>query len=222
MGTTTKLLTTLALVGAGAVLGLPTMASAATRSGVTIHPHYGFEGFVFSPKPGICADGRTVNLFKEKGKKPNPKRDVKVDQSTAFKNSADKYRWEARSYGLHPGHFYARAPATPACQADNSKTVHIHARPNTQITGIEERGHGARHRVDIGFKGVGSIPRYTYRTKLDGQPSYQHHRYGEATYRHLSAGDHLFKVFAIASNGKRDRTPAKLRFHIDHHGHVTT
>ncbi len=222
MGTRTKLLATVALAGACGALALPSAASAKTPSGVTLHAfqNSGFRGFVFSPKPAKCADGRRVELFKEKGKKQNPQRDRKVDQATASK-SFDKYKWKTRSYDLHPGHFYARVPATPGCQADNSKTVHISARPKTKITGIEERGHGARHRVDIGFKGVGSIPRYSFRTKLDHQ-SYQQHRYGEVTYQHLSAGDHVFKVYAIASNGKRDRTPAKLRFHIDHHGHVTT
>ena len=232
MGTRTKLLATLALAGACGALALPSAASAKTPSGVTLHAfqNSGFRGFVFSPKPAKCADGRRVELFKEKGKKQNPKRDRKVAQAKAFK-SFDKYKWEA-SYRLHPGHFYARVPATPACQADNSKTVHIAGRPKTKITGIEERGNGPRnrHRVAIGFKGVGGIPRYRFRIKLDHQ-HWRNHKYGEVEYRtsrepsrlrHISAGDHVFQVYAIDSNGKRDRTPAKLRFHIDHHGHVTT
>jgi hypothetical protein len=233
MGTRTKILITLALASACGALALPSAASAKTPSGVTLHalPNSGFRGFVFSPKARKCADGRTVMLFKQKGKKQNAKRDVKKDQAKAFKSSG-KYKWKASGYDLHPGRFYARVPATSACQADNSKTVHIHARPNTKITGIGERGNGARnrHRVVIGFKGVGSIPRYRFRIKLDHQ-HWRNHREGEVEYRtgaepsrlnHISAGDHVFKVYAIASTGKHDLTPAKIRFHIDHHGHVTT
>jgi hypothetical protein len=222
MGTRTKILITLAFAGTCGALALPSAAGAAARSGVTLKaPDGGFKGWVFSTKPGKCADGRTVTLFKEKGKKPNPKRDVNVYQTQAFKQNG-KYKWLSTGYDFHRGHFYARVPATPACQADNSKTVHISARPKTKITGIEERGHGAHYRVDIGFDACCSFPDYRYRTKLDHQ-SWQHHRYPQkATYRHLSAGDHIFKVYAIGSNGKRDLTPAKLRFHVNRHGHVTS
>jgi hypothetical protein len=233
-GAGTKILATLAFVGVGAVLALPSAAGAAAPSGVTLHADLGgFRGFVFSPKPGKCADGRLVKLFKEKGKKPNPKRDVVKDKGHAFEQNG-KYKWlpSARGYDLHPGRFYARVSAIPGCQADNSKTVHIHARPKTKITGIEERGNGGRnrHRVAIGFKCVGSIPECRYRIKLDHQ-HWRKHREGEVEYRtsrepsrlrHISSGDHVFKVYAIASTGKRDKTPAELRFHIDHHGHVTT
>jgi hypothetical protein len=70
MRPTAKLLMTLALAGACVVLALPSMASAA-RSGVSIHLFIddALKGFVFSPKPRECAEGRTVRIFRQKGKK---------------------------------------------------------------------------------------------------------------------------------------------------------
>ena len=218
MGTRTRVLTALAVVGAGAALALPGAAIAKTRSGVTAHaPSGGWRGFVFSPKPRKCADGRTVQLFKEKGKGQHPKRDRKVYETKAFKDKAGKYRWNSTGYGLHVGRFYARVPATSACKADNSKTVHISARPNTKISsfGCQGCGNGRAHRRNwyFSFHGFNSIPRYTFETKLDHHP-YEHHRFGNVLYRHLSFGRHVFKVYAIAGTGKRDLTPAKQVFHV--------
>jgi len=211
-------LITLAVVGAGAVLALPPTASAKTRSGVTAHaPSGGWRGFVFSPKPATCADGRTVQLFKEKGKGQNPKRDHKVAQTKAFKDKAGRYRWNSLRYGLHPGHFYARVPATSACKADNSKTIHIAQRPNTKISsfGCQGCGNGRPQRRNwyFNFHGFDSVPRYTFEAKLDHRP-YQHRHFGSALYRHLSFGRHVFKVYAVASTGKRDLTPAKQVFQV--------
>lgn len=221
MGTRIKILVTMALVGACGALALPSAAGAAVRSGVTIHTLHGYEGFVFSPKPRKCADGRKVELFKQKGKEQHPKRDVKVDHAQSFENSAGKFRWEAHHYGLHPGHFYARVPATAACQADNSKTTHVSARPNTKITdmGCQGCGNGDPHprNVYFYFRGFGSISPYGYRCKIDHRP-YKPCSSGRKMYRHLSFGHHVFRVFAIAHHGKRDRTPAKRGFRVRHHG----
>ena len=67
---------------------MPSMASAA-RSGVTIHLFidHALKGFVFSPKPRECAEGRTVRIFRQKGKKENPKRDIKVAKTGAARRS---------------------------------------------------------------------------------------------------------------------------------------
>jgi hypothetical protein len=217
MGTRTKGLITFALAGACAVLALPSVAGAA-QSGVTIKGATaiqrggGFEGWVYSPKPGKCADGRTVKLFKQKGKKPNPKQDKKVDTAQAQKKANGKYKWEMRHYGPQPGQYYARIPKTSACQADNSPTVHISKQVNTKITHVDINQH--RRTAGFAYDGVGGVTPYSFRCKKDQQP-YRHCTPDEA-YRNLSPGRHVFKVFAIDHKGKRDKTPAKHVFHIKH------
>jgi hypothetical protein len=210
MGTRTKVLITLALVGAGAVLTLPSAASA-VRSGVTIHLFVGdtLKGFVFSPKPRQCADGRTVNLFRQKGKKQNPKRDIKVAKTQAARRSNGKYRWEVSLHRPRPGDYYAQVPASAICQADNSKAAHISVRPQTKID-IASPGESTAF---FHFYAVGGIAPYRFRCKLDDQ-RYRHCPGFQKNYRHVSRGDHVFKVFAIGDNGKRDPTPAKKSFHV--------
>jgi hypothetical protein len=212
MGTRTKVLATLALAGACGVLAVPSMASAA-RSGVTIHLYQGagFEGFVFSPKPGQCADGRTVKVFKQTGKGQNPKRDKRVARTHAFKNSGGKYRWHALHHQPHPGKYYARVSATSGCQADNSKTLHISARPNTKITDVSISRN--KRQVIFEYKGSGGLPPYRYKCKLDDRP-YNHCQGNSKLYKNVSRGHHVFKVRAVGHNGKSDRTPAKRGFRM--------
>ena len=192
--------------------------SGAAQSGVTIHllKVGAFYGYVFSSNPGQCANDRTVELFKQKGKSQNPGRDKAVSRTRSHTNNGRRYRWSV-GYRPRPGKFYARIPKTRACQADNSKTIHLAERPNTKITDLSIAGQGGcgAHRcrgVLIDFKGHGGVPPYNYRCKRD------HQQYrscpGSKFYGHLSTGHHVFKVFAIGANGKRDRTPAKVGFHV--------
>jgi hypothetical protein len=212
MGIRTKALATFALAGACGMLALPSMASAA-RSGVTIHLFQGsrFEGFVFSPKPGQCADGRRVRLFKEKGKGQNPKRDKRVAQTHAFKNSGGKYRWRALHYDPHSGKFYARVSATSACQADNSRTIQLSARPNTKIVDVSINRN--KRSAFFHYRAFGGIAPYNYRCKLD-QRRYKRCQDNAKSYFHVSRGHHVFKVRAVGHNGKSDRTPAKRGFRM--------
>jgi hypothetical protein len=222
MGTRTKILATLALVSAGAVLAPPSAASAA-RSGVTIHHYYGggVVGKVFSPKPQKCARARKVKLFRLKGKRPNPKRDTKVGKADAAGRASDNggYGWEVQYNRARPGHYYARVPATPTCRADNSKTIRIAARPQTKITivSVYQGQRGAR----FNYTAVGGITPYHFRCRLDDQqyqrcPKFGGHsgQSGAKSYRNLSRGRHVFKVRAIGANGERDQTPEKHVFRI--------
>jgi hypothetical protein len=212
MGTKAKTLVTLALASTCAVLALPTTASAAARSGVTIHNFIadGLKGFVFSPKPAKCADGRTVKVFRQTGKAPNPKRDIKVAKTNASADGHGKYKWKVGLHRPRPGHYYARVPATAACQADNSKAIRISARPRTKITNtILNRNTRS---AEFQFSVVGGVGPYRARCKLDDKP-YRPCK-GPESYSHLSRGHHVFKVFEIGSNGRRDRTPAKRGFHF--------
>ena len=121
----TRALATLALAAAGAVLVLPSAASAATPSGVTIHfRHQRFVGFVFSPKPSQCAQDRFVALYRQDGKKQQPKRDHRLRIARAKGPTPDgKYKWTLPGRAL-PGKFYARITAIRGCQGDSSKTIH--------------------------------------------------------------------------------------------------
>jgi hypothetical protein len=211
MGTRTKLLATLGLAGACAALALPSVAIAAP-SGVTIHLYRvgAFKGFVFSPKPGQCAEGRTVELYRQKGKRQRPKRDVKVARTVAQSYSHGRFKWTVSTAGLRPGDFYARVPLAAHCQADNSRTLHVSARPNTKITHMSIT-HGRN--VTFKYRGFRGIPPYNFQCKLDDKP-YRHCPDLERRYVGLSHGHHVFKVRARADNGKKDRTPAKRGFRI--------
>jgi hypothetical protein len=128
IGMRIKVLTTLALVGAGAVLALPSAASAA-RTGVTIHHknRFQFYGFVFSPKPHRCARERTVRLFKQRGKTQDTRRDFRVSAQGTFNTDRGRYRWHANTHEplFQHGRFYAVAGKIPGCKRDSSRTIRV-------------------------------------------------------------------------------------------------
>ena len=216
MGARAKVFVTLALAGTCGVLALPSAASAA-RSGVTIHNLIGdgFKGYVFSPKPRQCARDRTVRVFRQKGKKQNPKRDIKVAKTApARKAAGGKYRWSAAPHRPRPGDYYAQIRATTGCQADRSKTFRISARPRTRL--ITSYITPTTRSAGFYYIAKGGLAPYRFRCKLDDKP---YRRCGRGlsdtkNYSHLSRGHHVFKVFAVDTNGKRDPTPAKRGFHF--------
>ena len=216
MGAKAKVFVTLALAGTCAVLALPSIAAGAARSGVTIHNYRGdgFKGSVFSPKPRQCARTRTVRVFRQKGKEENPKRDIKVAKTAPHRRAGDKYRWELYPDRPRPGDYYAQVRATAACRADSSKTARISVRPLTRhiMTTLVPTTRSA----DFYYQAKGGVEPYTFRCKLDHKP-YRRCGRGESdsrNYTHLSRGHHVFKVFAIGDDGKRDLTPAKRAFHF--------
>ena len=211
MGTRTRLLAAFALAGACGALALPSVASAA-RSGVTLHLDGDgtFKGFVFSPKPGQCADGRRVELYRQRGREQHPNRDVKVAKSLAQSYSHGRFKWTAHPLHPRPGDYYARVPKIAACRGDNSKTLHIAQRPNTKIWHMSIT-HGRN--VTFKYRGLGGLPPYNFQCKLDDKP-YRHCPPGERRYVGLARGHHVFKVRARNDVGKQDRTPAKRGFRI--------
>ena len=217
MGAKAKVFVTLALAGACAMLALPSIAAGAARSGVTIHslPGVAFKGYVFSPKPRQCARNRTVRVFRQKGKKQNRKRDIKVAKTTsAFTfRRRQRYKWETASRQFRPGDYYAQVRATAACRADSSKTIRIPVRPRTRLS---PASYISRNAATFFYQAKGGVEPYTFRCKLDDKPYRRcgHGLSGKRYYRHLSRGHHVFKVFAVDTNGKRDPTPAKRGFHF--------
>jgi hypothetical protein len=114
-----------------------TDASGATPSGVTIHvkhavwnpPNHRFYGYVFSRDPKRCADGRTVKVFKQRGRKPRPKSDTLVGRRVAFK-SGGKYRWALgtpRDRIRHGKRYYAWIGRERDCERDKSRTIRVRA-----------------------------------------------------------------------------------------------
>jgi hypothetical protein len=216
----------MAVAAASIGLALPGGASAAARSGVTIHHYYGggVIGEVFSQKPERCASLRKVQLFKQTGTKQNPNRDTKVGMTHASKkaqpnNGNGGYGWEVQYHRAHPGDYYARIPAKSGCQADNSKTIHIAARPQTKIA--DWSANESPRSADFRYTAVGGIVPYNFRCRLDDQQYRRCPKSGgrsgqEGTkyYHDLSRGRHVFKVYAIGGNGKSDRTPVKQAFRI--------
>jgi hypothetical protein len=215
MGTRTKILGMLALAGTFTALALPGTPSAgaasAARSGVTIHLFIGdaVKGYVFSPKLGECAEGRAVRVFRQKGKRVNPRRDIKVAKTRATQSANGGYRWEVGLDRPRPGHYYARVRATAACQADNSRTVTITARPQTKI--VDTSLYPDTRSASFEWRAVDGVQPYKFRCKLDDQPYRRCREFGKE-YSHLSRGHHVFKVFAIGGNGKQDITPARRGF----------
>jgi hypothetical protein len=83
----------------------------------------GFFGYVNSPKPGRCANNRTIKIFKQVGAKPQP---VTVDQvymTEVAEKQGNRYRWDTGNSGNVSGRYYARAAAIPGCRAGISLTV---------------------------------------------------------------------------------------------------
>jgi hypothetical protein len=96
-------------------------------SGVTIHFRHKFVGFVFSKDARICASGRPVKVYKQKGKKQRPGRDFKIQKREfATKQPNGKYKWViGPKQTPGPGKYYARIRAYADCQKDSSKTIHV-------------------------------------------------------------------------------------------------
>jgi hypothetical protein len=96
-------------------------------SGVTIHFRKKLMGFVFSQDPRICASGRPVKVYKQKGKKQQPGRDFKIQKREfAAKQPNGKYKWAIGAKQTPgPGKYYARIGKFADCQKDTSKTIHV-------------------------------------------------------------------------------------------------
>jgi hypothetical protein len=111
----------LAIVTAVVVAGTAGAGTRATTT-VTIKTQNGdFWGYVDSPRPLKCADGRKIVLFKQVGAEQDPSVDQKVASDTASLNG-DRYMWSTGNTG-QSGKFYARAGRTINCKADTSPTV---------------------------------------------------------------------------------------------------
>jgi len=122
-----KLLTTVAAAVLCGAVALSVTGVAGARSDaettVTIHQESdGFSGYVKSPKPNKCANGRKVTLYKQKGDRQHPGTDTKIGSDTATINGV-KYQWSTGNTGSTHGKFYAHAKKIPGCLAGSSKTI---------------------------------------------------------------------------------------------------
>lgn len=70
-------------------------------------------GYVKSPKPNRCANGRKVVVFKKR-----PGDDERIQSDTAQPNG-DRYMWSIGNPGVS-GTVYAKAPKIDGCEADKS------------------------------------------------------------------------------------------------------
>lgn len=114
-----------ALVACGA-LALTGSAGAGGNAETTVTIQAGGEifGYVKSPKPNRCADGRKVTVFKQKGGAQGGGDDIKVGTDNAGEPIGDRSQWSIGNPGV-TGKVYARAGKIPGCQADNSRTVTV-------------------------------------------------------------------------------------------------
>ena len=104
-------------------------AAAATRAKTTVtieSPGSGeYRGYVSSPKPRLCAKGRKVLLYKQKGTVQDRSVDTRVASDRASLNG-DRYQWNTGQLGMY-GRFYAFAVRTPDCQPAFSDTIRTKA-----------------------------------------------------------------------------------------------
>jgi hypothetical protein len=117
-------LVSIVVAAATCVVPLGGEAAAGTRADttVTIRTDNGdFWGFVSSPRPLRCADGRKVVLFKQTGPEQDPSTDDRIASDTASLNG-DRYEWNTGNTGMF-GRFYARVGRTEECKGDTSQTI---------------------------------------------------------------------------------------------------
>jgi hypothetical protein len=125
---TPKLLPLIASVALVGGLTAPSVANASTVSpraetSVTIKTQNGeFWGYLTSPRPMRCADGRKVTLYKQAGSAQNPSVDKRM-ASDISSLSGSRYKWSTGTTGLRHGKFYARVGRTSDCRSDTSETV---------------------------------------------------------------------------------------------------
>lgn len=123
--TTRKLTTALAaLVAAVGTAGAATVAHAATSAKISISATGAddanrFSGFVTSSRDS-CHNGRTVYLYKQRGRTRSVGRDTRVGSDRATPNQ------DGSQYSIatgQSGRFYAYVKATRSCNAAFSKVV---------------------------------------------------------------------------------------------------
>ena len=107
------------LVGA---LMTASMAFAGADTLVTIKGKNGdYHGTVISER-AKCQYGRTVVVFKQKGKKQDPSTDKKIGKDTSSR-SGNVGVWDIGNSGFKHGKFYAVARHSRGCNASASKTI---------------------------------------------------------------------------------------------------
>ena len=111
-------------VAAGVALPVGT-AAGATRAASTVTitaEGTDLSGTVSSPKPGLCADGRKVIVYKQIGSRGGGD-DEKLASDTAEKQGS-VYVWSTGNTG-ESGRFYAKVKRTPDCKPDTSPTIKV-------------------------------------------------------------------------------------------------
>jgi glycine cleavage system aminomethyltransferase T len=107
------------MVGA---LGMASMAFAGADTDVTIKGRNGdYHGKVLSER-AKCQYGRTVVVFKQKGKKQDPSTDKKIGKDTSEKQG-NVGVWDIGNSGFKHGKFYALARHSRGCNAATSDTI---------------------------------------------------------------------------------------------------
>jgi len=97
----------------------------------------GFSGFVVSKKQN-CQNGRNVTLYKQKGKKPNVKKDKKIGSDKATPNG-DGAQYHIRTEAQ--GKFYVYVKKNSKCKALRSKVMKAEPAPEPEEQmGEEEMG----------------------------------------------------------------------------------
>ena len=124
MSRTTKIQLALAgLIATTAVVpGAASGAGAPTKVTIEESAPGDFFGYVKSEETALCAAGRKVAVFKQRGSSPDPANDKKIGSDTAGLVGS-RARWDLGNTGLKRGKFYARAARVPGCKAAISETI---------------------------------------------------------------------------------------------------
>jgi hypothetical protein len=115
-----------------------TDAPGATPSGVTIHVKdiqqgsgvtHRLYGYVFSQRPKKCANVRSVGVFRQRGKNPDPRTDARIDYYQTHKvGGRAKWRATEPRERIRVGkRYYAWIRKEYGCQGDTSRTIRVRA-----------------------------------------------------------------------------------------------
>jgi hypothetical protein len=99
------------------------VAKKPANTSITIEGQGGafFSGEVNSSKRK-CANGRKVNLYKQKGSSPDTSKDTKVGSDIAQANN-NTYQWATGDDSVHSGKYYARTAKLDGCKTAQSQTL---------------------------------------------------------------------------------------------------
>ncbi len=113
----------LAAFAAGGLAVHSTDAAAAgqrARTSVSLNTSPKPFGYVKSPRPKACSEGRRIAIYEQLGANQRPRSDRRIATAVAYRYHGS-FQWQTKS--VEAAELYARANPVPGCTGARSKTV---------------------------------------------------------------------------------------------------